>query len=232
MVAVVIFSTISHALARGVKDSGLGAVDRSLGFVFGLVRGAVIVCLIFLIIRWAIDDEPKPRWIAEARALPLVEKGAEMLVALVPENIRSDADRAAAAARRKAEDEFKQKALERLTSPPPKDTNTNSNAPDQESGYTDDQRREMLKAIRGISDNRAVCGRRGRDHLNEECAVFGVFGGVDAGALTALGLHALQHRGQEATGIVTFDGEQFHAHRGNGHVSENFGAHSMATSRG
>ena len=46
------------------------------------------------------------------------------------------------------------------------------------------------------------------------------------GALTALGLHALQHRGQEATGIVTFDGEQFHAHRGNGHVSENFGAHS------
>ena len=74
VVAVVIFSTISHALARGVKDSGLGAVDRSLGFVFGLVRGAVIVCLIFLIIQWAIDDEPKPRWIAEARALPLVEK--------------------------------------------------------------------------------------------------------------------------------------------------------------
>ena len=149
VVAVVIFSTISHALVRGVKDSGLGAVDRSLGFVFGLVRGAVIVCLIFLIIQWAIDDEPKPRWIAEARALPLVEKGAEMLVALVPENIRSDADRAAAAARRKAEDEFKQKALERLTSPPPKDTNTNSNAPDQESGYTDLQRHEMLKAIRG-----------------------------------------------------------------------------------
>jgi amidophosphoribosyltransferase len=69
-------------------------------------------------------------------------------------------------------------------------------------------------------------GAEGDDHLNEECAVFGVFGGVDAGALTALGLHALQHRGQEATGIVTFDGEQFHAHRGNGHVSENFGAHS------
>ena len=69
-------------------------------------------------------------------------------------------------------------------------------------------------------------GVEGAVYLNEECAVFGVFGGVDAGALTALGLHALQHRGQEATGIVTFDGEQFHAHRGNGHVSENFGAHS------
>ena len=66
------------------------------------------------------------------------------------------------------------------------------------------------------------------DHLNDECAVFGVFGGTDAGALTALGLHALQHRGQEATGIVSYDGEQFHAHRGNGHVSENFGQQSGA----
>ncbi len=44
----------------------------------------------------------------------------------------------------------------------------------------------------------------------------------NAAALTALGLHALQHRGQEATGIVTYDGEQFHAHRGMGLVGDNF----------
>ena len=43
---------------------------------------------------------------------------------------------------------------------------------------------------------------------------------------TALGLHALQHRGQEAAGIVSFDGKEFHAHRGIGHVGENFGAGS------
>ncbi len=60
------------------------------------------------------------------------------------------------------------------------------------------------------------------DHLREECGVFGVFGHPDAAALTALGLHALQHRGQEAAGIVAYDGEQFHAHRGLGHVSDNF----------
>jgi len=62
------------------------------------------------------------------------------------------------------------------------------------------------------------------DHLREECGVFGVFGHVDASALVALGLHALQHRGQEAAGIVAYDGEQFHAHRGMGHVSDNFGS--------
>lgn len=65
------------------------------------------------------------------------------------------------------------------------------------------------------------------DKLSEECAVFGVFGSSEAHLLTALGLHALQHRGQEATGMVTFDGNQFHAKRGLGHVSENFNASSM-----
>ena len=69
------------------------------------------------------------------------------------------------------------------------------------------------------------------DHLGEECAVFGIQGSPDAGANTALGLHALQHRGQEATGIVSWDGSQFHAHRGLGHVGKNFGDSSSGAVR-
>ena len=64
------------------------------------------------------------------------------------------------------------------------------------------------------------------DHLHEECAIFGIYGTDEANVNTALGLHALQHRGQEAAGIVTFDGRHFHAHRGLGHVGENFDAGS------
>ena len=60
------------------------------------------------------------------------------------------------------------------------------------------------------------------DTLREECGVFGVFGHEDAAALTALGLHALQHRGQEAAGIVTFDGAHFHSERRLGLVGDNF----------
>ena len=61
------------------------------------------------------------------------------------------------------------------------------------------------------------------DKLHEECGVFGVFGHDDAPALTALGLHALQHRGQEAAGIVAFDGMQFTAERHVGLVGDVFG---------
>jgi amidophosphoribosyltransferase len=62
------------------------------------------------------------------------------------------------------------------------------------------------------------------DHFHDECGVFGIFGHPDAAALAALGLHALQHRGQEAAGIVAYDGEQFNAHRGMGLVGDNFGS--------
>ena len=60
------------------------------------------------------------------------------------------------------------------------------------------------------------------DKLAEECGVFGVWGGDGAAALTALGLHALQHRGQEAAGITSYDGKAFHTHRAMGHVAGNF----------
>ena len=60
------------------------------------------------------------------------------------------------------------------------------------------------------------------DTLREECGVFGIFGHPDAAAITALGLHALQHRGQEAAGIVSFDGARFHSERRLGLVGDTF----------
>jgi len=65
------------------------------------------------------------------------------------------------------------------------------------------------------------------DKLHEECGVFGVYNHPDAAALTALGLHALQHRGQEASGIVTFDGEKFLSEKHLGLVSDNFSRPSV-----
>ena len=61
------------------------------------------------------------------------------------------------------------------------------------------------------------------DKLHEECGIFGILGHPDAAAHTALGLHALQHRGQESAGIVSTTGEQFYSHYGLGRVGDNFG---------
>lgn len=60
------------------------------------------------------------------------------------------------------------------------------------------------------------------DHFHDECGVFGIYGRQDAAAIATLGLHALQHRGQEAAGIVSFDGSQFHVERHIGLIGDTF----------
>ena len=61
-----------------------------------------------------------------------------------------------------------------------------------------------------------------RPKIHEECGVFGISNNKDASTLTALGLHALQHRGQEGCGIVSFDGNQYHSEKRFGLVGDNF----------
>jgi amidophosphoribosyltransferase len=65
------------------------------------------------------------------------------------------------------------------------------------------------------------------DKPKEECGIFAIHGNPEAAALTALGLHALQHRGQEAAGIVSFDGRQFNSHRAAGLIGDNFSRQSV-----
>src|SRR3954466_10104610 len=60
------------------------------------------------------------------------------------------------------------------------------------------------------------------DKLREECGIFGIWGADNAASFVALGLHALQHRGQEAAGITSFNGKTFNSHRAMGHVAGNF----------
>ena len=90
---------------------------------------------------------------------------------------------------------------------------------------------DLPSAASSDDDWRSACAdplsRHGDDRLREECGVFAVFGHPDAAALTALGLHALQHRGQEAAGIVSYDGRQFHSERHLGLVGDHFNTKSV-----
>jgi amidophosphoribosyltransferase len=65
-------------------------------------------------------------------------------------------------------------------------------------------------------------GAEDDDHFHDECGVFGIFDHSEAANMTYLGLHALQHRGQESAGIVTTDGEKLYAHRAMGLVQDIF----------
>ncbi|MGC4025280.1 MAG: amidophosphoribosyltransferase [Mesorhizobium sp.] len=76
-------------------------------------------------------------------------------------------------------------------------------------------------------DSGATLSAEADDHFHDECGVFGILGRQDAAAIVTLGLHALQHRGQEAAGIVSFDGSQFHIERHVGLIGDTFTKQSV-----
>ena len=81
--ALIVLWLLSHAISQRVKTSAIGALDRTLGFIFGLGRGAVIVVILFLGLGWLIPMTPEaPDWISKARTLPLVQAAADRLTGL------------------------------------------------------------------------------------------------------------------------------------------------------
>ncbi|MGH6934073.1 MAG: CvpA family protein [Dongiaceae bacterium] len=83
IVALIVASVVSHFLSRNIRTSMFGSVDRSLGALFGVVRGALLVCLIFLGVDWWFPVDKRPAFVTEARTLPVVSAGAEYLRPLV-----------------------------------------------------------------------------------------------------------------------------------------------------
>lgn len=142
--AIIVLAMFAHYVSAALQASSLTAVDRSLGFLFGVARGAVLVCLAYLVLSWAIEDRSYPKWVSEARTLPLVERGAEMLVRLVPSHLRPKLRSATDAASQSAKEKAERLLLEHLMNPPAK-----SDAPKEEGGYTAEQRRGLERTIQG-----------------------------------------------------------------------------------
>ncbi len=96
--SLVVLMVFSHFLAKLIKGSALSAIDRSLGFLFGVFRGAVLVVVAYLLASWLVPPEDHPAWIKEARSRPLAEAGAALLRDLIPDQLQfgpaGDADAA------------------------------------------------------------------------------------------------------------------------------------------
>ena len=143
LISLVVLTMISHAIGRRIRASGLSALDRSLGLVFGLVLGGAMVSLAYLGLAWAIDDLPnnQPDWLRTARTRPVVEWGAERLGVLVPPQWRG-AIPATGGPRSSDPSKDAERALRKLIAPDVKHA-----APDTKSGYDVKERREMDRLI-------------------------------------------------------------------------------------
>jgi membrane protein required for colicin V production len=103
LIVLIVLSLATSTVASRVKDSALSAIDRTLGLIFGLIRGLVLVCLGYIALSWALPAGRQPAWIAQSKTLPLLATGAERLRELVPEAYRTKAAATAADTRRAAE---------------------------------------------------------------------------------------------------------------------------------
>jgi membrane protein required for colicin V production len=145
VVTLVVCFAVSHALARHVRGSTFGALDRSLGLLFGLLRGAVLICFAYLLFIWAIPNEAdQPEVIRNARTRPLVAEGADILRAMLPQNALDEGAAAAADAKKRIEQEATQQMLQGIGQPAPKPA-----APKDDPGYKANERKELDRLIQG-----------------------------------------------------------------------------------
>ncbi|MCG8361289.1 MAG: CvpA family protein [Kiloniellales bacterium] len=146
IVVLILCSIVTHWCARRVRESSLGALDRSLGLLFGLLRGAVFVCLAWIALLLVLPRAEHPPWIQEARALPLVDRGKDMILDLVPENVFP----ALQALRGGGAGGAPEATFENLIKPGVGEVSgasANGAGPADGTGYKDAERKDMRRAI-------------------------------------------------------------------------------------
>ena len=142
VIALIVINLFTHAVARAVSGSRLRALDKSLGLLLGLGIGAIVVCVAFLLLHRVAMPEggAPPPWMQKSRTLPLIEWGANSLRSIAPGELRG---KVPAVPRETGVDprEMERRLMTPGAKPPP--------AAAGQSGYTDDQRRELDRLIGG-----------------------------------------------------------------------------------
>lgn len=86
LITLILVSFITMRISDFILDSRIGAIDRTLGFLFGLARGLLLVVVAFMFFAWLVPPQNQPRWIADARSRPLLERTGESIISLLPED--------------------------------------------------------------------------------------------------------------------------------------------------
>jgi membrane protein required for colicin V production len=86
--SLVVLTILTGFLARMVQASGLTPIDRTLGFIFGLARGAFLVCLAYLLLDMSVQQSDRPVWIRDAKSTPYLHEGSDVLKGFLPDSIK------------------------------------------------------------------------------------------------------------------------------------------------
>jgi membrane protein required for colicin V production len=86
--ALIVLTILTGVVAGTVRSSGLSPIDRTLGFIFGLIRGAFILSLAYLLLDVSVQKNDRPVWLRDAKSEPYLQQGADMLRNLLPESLR------------------------------------------------------------------------------------------------------------------------------------------------
>jgi membrane protein required for colicin V production len=153
LVVLVVASVISHVITRSVRESSLGALDRSLGILFGIARGVLIVSVALLIFDNFYAPENRPQWIKDARMLPAVEVGAAFVRQFVPASVAAQAQGTADSAKQQAQQAMEVgQAIQIITDAGRNGATggSDSAASTDDSGYNDADRKAMERALQSV----------------------------------------------------------------------------------
>jgi len=134
VLTLVVLSLATRAVSSRVKESALNILDRSLGFLFGLARGAIIICVAYLGLAFLVPREDQPEWVVSARTMPLIQRGAAEIYAFVPADANIDIPTV-------QQDDATQDILKLIT--------PDTSSPDQsaDEGYSDEERDTIQNLI-------------------------------------------------------------------------------------
>ncbi|MGY8992320.1 MAG: CvpA family protein [Rhodospirillales bacterium] len=143
--SLILLSMITNFVSRQVRTSALNALDRALGFLFGILRGAVIICAVYLGYEYFEPSKAEQfKWLREARSITFIEIGADQIQKLLPEKFKGKITRAKNAAEKEVRKKINERIYKEMVAPKPKGTS----APSTE-GYGKKERRDMNRLIEG-----------------------------------------------------------------------------------
>lgn len=151
LAVLVVLSILTKILSKSIQASALNNLDRSLGFVYGLARGAVIFAAILIIVDWVVAEGTRPNWVRTAKTLPAIELTADLIRDVLPETFMAAEDAAKDASETAREAMELKETFDKLTQPPPGADPDAPQAP--EGAYEDEIRRNMDRLFQTNQDD-------------------------------------------------------------------------------